>query len=488
VIMNLQQNLRIISYGTSRALRENKRVVIDFSSPNIAKPFHFGHLKSTILGNFLANLHKYYGNEVIKLNYVGDWGVQYGLLSLGLSETISPDGNIKLSDLLNIYVESNKRAQEDQTYYEKAKQRFRDMDIGRDEAQLARWRKVRDISLNELRHSYNRLGIQFDVFEYESDHVTRSHKLVESMRSLDLLETLSDGLLVTDISRNGKHFDAPLLKSDESTLYLTRDLAAAFHRKKEYSFDKMLYVVGSDQEKHFYSLREIIKKFDGCHWADNLIHVKMGKVVGMSSRSGQALLLSDIIDEATRNYIESTRNVPTSKVSDEADIEEVGKQLALSALFIYDMRNKRTRNYEFDWAQVMVAGERSGIHLQTTYARLCSLLKKAELERGLKPYETVDEINYDAICCIEGVHLINIMNSLDRKLTESYDALDPSPLVNHALLLCKATNGARRSDWLHVLNEPDDNKALSRLTLFESSRSQLEFIIRMLGLKPLNRV
>lgn len=493
--MNLQQNLRIISYGTSRALKEGKRVVIDFSSPNIAKPFHFGHLKSTILGNFLANIHKYYGNEVIKLNYIGDWGVQYGLLSLGLEDKSAQDehnnllqSDSKLSKLLDIYVKSNQRAQEDDTFYELAKQRFQTMDSGQDEEQLAKWRQIRDISLNELKLSYDRLNIRFDVFEHESDHVARSHKLIEIMKSLELTKTLDDGLLVTEVIKNNRSLNVPMLKSDGASLYLTRDVAAAFHRKEKYNFDKMLYVVGADQERHFHCLREIVKKFDGCYWADNLVHVKMGKVIGMSSRSGRALLLSDIVDEATQNYIESTKGVPTSKVSSEADIKEVGRQLALSALFIFDMRNKRTRNYEFDWSQVMVAGERSGIQLQTTYARLCSLLRKAKLERNLTPYDTVEEINYDSICCIEGVHLINVMNALDRKLTESYEALDPSPLVNHALLLCKAANRARQSDWLHVMNEHDDNKALSRLTLFESSRSQLEFIIKMLGLVPLDRV
>jgi arginyl-tRNA synthetase len=492
--MNLR-NIRMIS---ARQHKEGKCVAIDFSSPNIAKPFHFGHLKSTILGNFLANLHKYYGNKVIRINYIGDWGVQYGLLSLGLEELKSQgklneflEDKNKLNRLLEIYVNSNKRGQEDQVYYDMAKQHFKAMDCDQDEEQLLRWRQIRDISLSELKQSYNRLGVEFDVFEYESDYVADARHIVARMQSLGLAKAQDAGqnqsYLATTVLKNAKLIDVPIQKSDGSTLYITRDIAAAISRKNKYNFDKMLYVVGSDQEKHFHCLREIIKKLD-CHWADDLIHVKMGKVIGMSSRSGKALLLSDILSEAAYNYMKSTRDVPTSKVSDEADIEEVGQQLALSALFVFDMRNKRTKNYEFGWNQVMVPGERSGIHLQTTYARLCSLLNKARLERNLRPYNTVEEINYDSICCIEGVHLINVMNDLERKLDESYQALDPSPLVNHSLLLCKAANRARKSDWLHVINEPDTSKALSRLTLFESARSQIEFIILMLGLKPLARV
>ena len=341
--------------------------------------------------------------------------------------------------------------------------------------------------MDELKNSYHRLGVNFDVFEYESDYAKRSHELIQHLKSIGHVSESDDGVHTIEVVKNNKPLSVPLLKSDGSSLYITRDIVAALHRKENYGFDKMYYVVGSDQEKHFHCLKEIVKRM-GHPWADNLVHVKVGKVVGMSSRSGNAVLLSKIIDEVTEVYMESTRNVPTSKVSTADGVEEVGKQLALSALFVYDMKNKRTRNYEFNWNQVMVAGERSGIHLQTTYARLCSLSEKAGLERGLRPYESAEEINYDSISCVEGINLIKAINELELRLSESYELLDPYPLVNHALLLCRATNRARRSDSLQVINEPDDQKARSRLTLFESSRSQLELIIKLIGLQPLKKV
>lgn len=462
------------------------RVLIDFSSPNIAKPFHFGHLKSTILGNYLANLNAFFGNEVTKINYLGDWGTQYGLLSLGLEE--HDESKIDTSkQLLDIYVKANERAQQDPAYFEEAKKRFVRLDIEQDPILIERWKRIRELSKKELESSYNRLSIQFDEFEYESDYTRESKHLVELMRSKSLAQKLDGGVIVASVEKNDKQYQVPVLKSDGSSLYISRDVAAAISRKKRYNFDKMLYVAGANQEKHFHFLREIIRKM-GLTWADNLVHVKMGKVTGMSSRSGQFILLSDIIDEVTARYVESTKSVATSKVTDTSEIESVGRQLALSALFVYDMRHPRTKNYEFDWKQLLKArDDRSGIHLQTTYARLCNLVRRAEGE-SLRPFESLDDVSDDAIACAEGDALVSELGNLEEALESSQRSLDACPLINYALELCRATNRARRCKELMVLRESEERRARGRLSLFESSRRHLEFIIRMLGLRPLERV
>lgn len=499
--MSLQQNLKIIPLAAHRAAarraaasdKQPQRIVIDFSSPNIAKPFHFGHLKSTILGNFIANLNQYYGHQVTRLNYIGDWGTQYGLLSLGLDTPdlgMQKEGANKnaLERLLAVYVAANARGIEDENFYQAAKQRFRAMESGQDAGLLAQWQEIRSISLEELKGAYEQLGVSFDVFEFESDYARRCAEIIEQLKESGHLKETPDGAMATEVIKNDKPLEVPVMKSDGSSLYLTRDIVAARHRKEKYQFDRMYYVVGASQEKHFHCLREIVNRL-GHDWAKQLMHVKTGKVKGMSSRTGEAVLLSKIIEEATRGYEEMTRKVPTSKVSSSGpELERVGQQLALSALYVFDMRNKRTRDYQFDWHHVMVPGERSGIHLQTTYARLNSLRGKALEQRGLRPFESLEELDYDSVRCIDGVHLINVLNELPRKLDQSYQTLDPCPLVNHALLLSKASNRARQSDWLHVLHETDDQKARSRLSLFESARAQLDFLIRLIGLEPLERV
>lgn len=466
-----------------------QRIVIEFSSPNIAKPFHFGHLKSTILGNYLANLNNFFGNHVTKLNYLGDWGTQFGLLSLGLEEWGGLDKlpEPALKYLVDIYVKANKRAQLDDTFYSEARRRFISLEKGQDADLEDRWRRVRDLSIDELKSAYKLLGVEFDAFEFESNYAQKSLDLIELMESKKLVNKMDNGVLFTEIEKNNKPIKVPLLKSDGASLYISRDVAAAISRKEQYNFDKLLYIVGSDQEKHFHSLREIVKRL-GYPWADNLIHLKMGKVLGMSTRSGNFVLLSDIIDEATRRYSEITRTVPTSKASNQADVERIGKQLALSALFVYDLRNPRTKSYEFNWDQVMTVGERSGVHLQTTYARLCSLTRKAASSRGLAPFESAEQLCPDAIGCADGMNLVSVLNELEVALHSSYSLMDASYLVNHGLRLCRAANRARKSNWLQVVREADERKARSRLSLFDESRRQLEWIIKMIGLQPLDRV
>lgn len=483
-----------ISKLTSEVIenRDNlpSRVVIDFSSPNIAKPFHFGHLKSTILGNYLANLYTLFGSQVTRLNYIGDWGTQYGLLSLGMDEFCSDKtrDSLTLRQLLDIYSKSNQRSIDDPDYFQRAKAVFHLMDKEKDSRQLERWRKIRDLSLQDLKQSYSGLGVNFDIYEYESDYAHSCKTVVEDMIAKNFTTTKDDGVVVANVEKNYKPHEVPVLKSDGSSLYITRDIAAAIDRKRKFNFDQMLYVVGSDQEKHFSYLQSIARNL-GHDWASQLQHVMVGKVIGMSSRSGNCLLLSDIIDEATDRYIESTKNTVTSKVSDNIEMTRVGRQLALSSLFIYDMRNFRMRSYNFSWTDVTRLGQGTGLNIQTAYARLSSLVNKAD-EAGIKPVTTEDALKLDAICCIEASNLICAMNQLDIALHHSYWTKDASPLVNHAILLAIAINRARKSDRLWIMGQPEGDEQLTRtkLSLFVAAREQLGTMIKLFGLTPLDKV
>lgn len=465
-----------------------KRVVIDFSSPNVAKPFHFGHLKSTILGNFLANINNFVGNTVTKLNYLGDWGTQYGLLSLALDDSGSNEIPHKspLKYLLDVYVKANERAQSDENFYTEARRRFMHLEDGDDPELSAKWRQIRDLSLAELKSSYDQFGVEFDVMDFESNYAKKAPEVVREMQSRNIAHELEDGVVYIDIEKNRRPLKVPLLKSDGASLYISRDIASAISRKETYNFDSMLYVAGSDQEKHFYSLREIIRRL-GHQWADQLEHIKTGKVIGMSSRSGNIVLLSDIIDEATRRYIQSTNNSPTSKVKGRDQIQEVGKHLALSALFVYDLLRPRTANYTFNWDTLMMGGQRSGIQLQACHSRLCSLITNAR-RRGLEPLDAGEDGDSDAIRCLDASHLISILDEFESELYCSFQSMDASRIVNYGLTLCRYINRARRNPWLRVLDEPVQLNARSRLTLFERSQKQLELLIKLIGLKPLERI
>lgn len=473
--------------------QSSKRLVIDFSSPNIAKPFHFGHLKSTILGNFLSNINRFVGNDVVRLNYIGDWGTQYGLLNLGLAEdkdflsSIEPSGDNYglLRHLVDIYVEANEKGRKDDSFYERAKQKLQELES--DPKQRAKWQRIRDISLEELKKSYTRLNIEFDVHEFESDYVKRSGELVEVMKKLDFVRIVEDGHVVAKLDKNLKEYEVPIQRSDGASLYLTRDISAALARKEKYNFDKMLYIVGSDQERHFHSLKEIIRRL-GHDWHTQLEHVQIGKVKGMSTRKGNFVLLSEIIDNMIEEYIESTKRVVTSKVAHhDSELQTAAEHLALSALFISDMRNARYRSYEFDWSFVVKSNERSGINLQTTHARLCGLMKRAK-EYGLEVPNNEDELTMDALCNSEAISLMSLIGEFDSKLHGAYWFSDSSHLVNYAFDLCKAINRARRSDKLWVIGQTNETWSRTRLALFNCARERLALIIRLLGLKPLDKV
>lgn len=468
------------------------KVAIEFSSPNIAKPFHYGHLKSTILGNFLANLNSFLGNHVTKINYIGDWGTQFGILMLGLEErgiTSIDDLDEPLRFLLNIYIESNSKAMSDQKYFDKAKELFYDMEIGNNSQRLNLWHKIRELSLDELNISYKQLGIIFDEYEFESDYSDKAQReVIEILKEKCIAYETEDGAVFAKIERNYRPLEIPICKSDGSSLYISRDIAAALNRKSRLNFDKMLYVVGGDQAGHFQALKDILYKLD-LKWADSLKQVTIGKVAGMSTRSGNFVLLSELIRELKTKFASITRETITSKVDSLDEVEEVAKHLALTALFVFDASNKRTVSYKFDWDNLLSRGQSSGINVQTAYARLCSLNERASRVQLGSVEFGVDEVEGDAVNCIEAHGLLCQLNELDTNLLSSYWDNDPKYLVWHALKLSVAANRARRSERLRVLGDNvEERAARTRLALFELARGQLKLIIELLGLKALEKV
>lgn len=284
-----------ICFPSSQSEINPKKIVIDFSSPNIAKPFHVGHLRSTIIGNFIANINYYYSNKVTKINYLGDWGTQFGILQYGLKSK-----NISISDLqtnpiktlYDVYVYANKLSTEDQDVREQAKKYFSDIEQGRTD--LETWKKIRELTVKELDEVYRRLGISFDEYHWESDYNGKAiKKLMDSLEDLNIIKTDDLGKKIVTINNR----NVTILKSDNSTLYLSRDVAALLDRFKKYKFDKMLYVVDNAQTDHFAAVFEIVRKInkicsDGCE------HIKFGRIKGMSTRTGNVVFLDDILNEA----------------------------------------------------------------------------------------------------------------------------------------------------------------------------------------------
>lgn len=290
----------------------SEHVVVEYSSPNIAKPFHVGHLRSTIIGNVLANLHQHLGYRTTRLNYLGDWGTQFGLLALGVELNNVSDKTMQTSPietLYKAYVVANKAAEESPEITQQARDLFTALEAGTDEKMAKKWQQYRQYTIEDLSKVYSRLGVHFDSYEWESQYSQQQIRAVlDRMREADLLHRESDGREIVIV--DGRRI--PVIKSDGSTLYLARDIAALLTRLDRFDFSRLLYVVDNGQADHFNALFKTASSLSDRLSLENLQHVKFGRIHGMSTRQGTAIFLKDVLDEA-RDIMREKRNLSASE-------------------------------------------------------------------------------------------------------------------------------------------------------------------------------
>ncbi|XP_018570561.1 probable arginine--tRNA ligase, mitochondrial [Anoplophora glabripennis] len=451
-----------------------KKLVVDYSSPNIAKPFHFGHLRSTIIGNFISNLNLFLRNKVTRLNYLGDWGTQFGLIKVGVqdlrytSEDIQKDP-VKL--LYQCYVHANKLAENDPSVLEKAKTEFTKLENGSEE-DLRHWREYMSYTKNELQQTYSRLGVVFDEYNYESDYSAKEiHGILEILRRKNVIRKEKDGKEVAMVNDR----KVSVVKSDNTTLYLTRDIAAAIDRFKKYNFDRMYYVVENGQNDHFHALKDILNKMD-MPWAHRLTHVKFGRIRGMSTRKGTAVFLKDILDECRDIMVKKQLESPTTKVpindGKTADI------LGVSCVIVNDLKQRRQKDYDFDWDRVLQVQGDTGVRLQYTHCRLCSLERNsgAVAARECVP-QMLDEP--------EVVVMLKELAKFHDVLHRSNEQLEAHILCIYLFHLCNHINKALKT--LQVKGMGSD-VASQRLLLFNTAREVLKNGMIILGLQPLDEM
>lgn len=450
-----------------------KKIVIDFSSPNIAKPFHAGHLRSTIIGNFIANINTYFDNHVTRLNYLGDWGTQFGLLQYGLRAK-----NIDVNDLKNdpirslydIYVYANKLASNDENVQNEARRFFSDIEQGR--MSLENWKNIRQVTVQELEKVYQRLGIHFDAYHWESDYNGGAIKdLMTSLQNKNIIQKDESGKIVAKVNNR----EVAVLKSDNSTLYLSRDIAALLDRYKQFDFDKMLYVVDNAQTDHFAALFEIVKQIDQ-KCTDGCEHIKFGRLKGMSTRTGNVVFLNDIFDEAKKKMHE--KQALSKNTRSGAMNEETCDILGTSAVLLNDLKQKRQKDYTFSWDKALQSEGDSAIKLQYLHCRLWSLEQNCgvSLPDDCDPNYIPEEVIGDVIAELAGFE-----HSLHRSL-EEYEACI---LVNYLFRLARHVN--RMFNEIRVKNV-DSDLAAQRLLVFHCSRIVLKTGLEILGIRPLNEM
>uniref|UniRef100_A0A3Q2PYJ2 Probable arginine--tRNA ligase, mitochondrial n=1 Tax=Fundulus heteroclitus TaxID=8078 RepID=A0A3Q2PYJ2_FUNHE len=401
--------------------------LVEFSSPNIAKRFHAGHLRSTIIGNFIANLKQSLGNNVIRMNYLGDWGMQFGLLGAGFNKfgCMEKLKRNSLQHLFEVYVQANKEAEHSEDLKQAAKDFFRQLEQHESQA-VSLWQQFRDITVKEYKHMYKRLGIHFDVYSGESFHQDQAQEVVQELQSQGLLKTSEKGTGVIDLSPNGDMSNiCTLLRSDGTTLYITRDIAAAISRKEEYCFDEMIYVTDTSQENHFNQLFQILLKM-GNSWAGRCRHVSFGLVQGMRTRTGKVVFLEDVLDEAQARMLHNMNQSHTTKELENP--EDTAEKVAISALIVQDFKGPLQSGYKFDWARTLQAQGDTGVFLQYTHARLCSLMRRNE---------GVETATFNPSCLCEQTSRTILQHLLryDEVLYKSHQDLEPKHLVNFLLKL-----------------------------------------------------
>ncbi len=390
---------------------KNKTIVIDFSSPNIAKPLNIGHLRSTAIGNSLYNIYQALGYKVIGINHLGDWGTQFGKLIYAYKTW----GNAKdlkknpIEHLLNLYVKFHEEASNDSKIEDLAREEFKKLE-NKDKKNNELWKLFRNLSINDFKRIYKILNVKFDSYNGEAFYNSQLKNTLNAVKNK--IETkISEGALVVDLEK----FNMPpffLIKSNETSSYHLRDLSAALYRLKNYKPHKLLYVVGMEQELHFKQLFKVLDLM-GIN-KDKFIHINFGmfnfKGTKMSTRSGNVILLEDVLNKS----IELAKNIMKEKKSLAENDKDTAKKIGIGAVIFADLSNERTKNIIFDWDRVLAFDGETGPYLQYTYVRCNSIIKKVQKEKKLKPNT---KIKFSYLNSKEELQLIKQLNNFKEILT-----------------------------------------------------------------------
>ena len=459
------------AYGSSQE-GAGKKVVIDLSSPNIAKPMSVGHLRSTVIGGALQRIFDALGYETVGINHIGDWGSQFGKLIAALdrwgAETDLESDPIQA--LLALYVRYHEEEESDPELAEAGRAAFRALENGEDEEVRKKWEQITALSLVEFDKIYTRLGVTFDEVRGEAFYEPYLESTVERIEATGITE-MSEGALIVDLTHISENTPPSLLrKTDGTTLYATRDLAAAFHRWELYEFTRCLYVVGGDQRLHFQQLKGVLERME-LPWEERVEHIAFGMMRlpegRMSTRKGRVVFLEDVLDRA----VEEALRIVGEKNPDLACAAEVAEQVGVGAVIFNDLRRERIKDVEFDWDEILSFEGETGPYVQYTHARLSSIQRKAA-DRG----EGDDAPDWSALEDARGV-LLRIGRFPDVIRSAARNA-EPSEVTTWLLGLSREVNG-----WYaaHRVLGQDSGVTAARLALVRASQLAVAAGLRLLG-------
>ena len=456
-------------YGESKE-GQGKKVIVEFSSPNIAKPFGIGHLRSTIIGNSLANIFEFSGYKVTKINYPGDWGTQFGRLLAGYQKFGKEKLLLKdpINYLLKVYVKaSNKK------YDKSALEWFKKMEDG-DRKALLLWKLFKGFSMEDLKKTYKLLGIKFDAYEAESQYNKKARELLEELKEKKIVKK-SKGAQIIELEAQGLG-TAVIEKSDGTTLYATRDLAAAIDRQKRYKFDRMIYEVGQEQKLYFKQLFKILEMM-GYKWAKSCVHVDHGLYLGksgkkFSTRKGSTIFLKDILNETVS--LAKQEIMKRDKGISKKALEERALKTAIAAIFYGDLKNNRANNIVFDLKKFVSFDGDTGPYILYSYARASSILRK--IKKQSKPI-TINELKRSEI------ELSKKLNEFKTITLKAYTSLNPTLIANYAYQLSQIFN-----EFYHECPVLGSEREYFRKGLVEAFVQVLRNSLSLLGIDTLEEM
>ena len=407
-----------------------KTAVFDYSSPNVAKPFHIGHLGTTVIGHSLKKLHEFQGYNCVGINYLGDWGTQFGKLITaynlwGSDEEIEREG---VDGLVALYVKFHHEAELDESLNQKARDEFTKLEHG-DETNTRLWKWFVELSLKEYQKTYKQLGIEFDSYKGESFYTDKMPAQVEKLRKSGLLK-IDDGASIVDLA----DYNMPpclILKKDGSTLYPTRDIAAAVYRKETYDFDKCIYVTSAGQSLHFAQWFKVVELM-GYDWYDKLVHVPYGTVSingeKLATRTGNVILLKDLFKTA----IEKVSEIINEKNPNLENREEVAEAVGVGSVVFYYLYNNRIKDINFIMKDALSFEGNTGPYAQYTYARTCGILEKS------KDYDYL--ASEPIITASEEADLLKVLSKFCEAVKDAIKEYEPSVITRYIIDVCSAFN------------------------------------------------
>ncbi len=453
-----------------------RKVIVEYSSPNIAKPFHIGHIRSTVIGNSIYKIYSFLGYDAFRINHLGDYGTQFGKMICAYRHWGNKQDVIDepIKTLLGYYTKFHVEVETHPELDDEAREIFARLEKGEPE-EVELWQWFRDESLKEFTRVYKMLGIEFDSYNGESFYSDKMPRFVEELKTKGLLEE-SQGAQIVNLEEYGMS-PALITKSDGSTLYITRDIAAAVYRKETYDFYKNLYIVASQQNLHFQQWIKILELM-GYEWANDCVHIPFGLVSleegTMSTRHGRVVFLEDVLNRA----VDETREIIREKGVATENIEETARQVGIGAVIFQELSNNRIKDYVFSWDKVLDFNGETGPYVQYTYARAASLMRRAD-EKALAKVESAD-IDISFIRSDAAYELVKLLEAFPAVVVEAATKYEPSVVTRHIVDIAQSFNRFYHDE--HIIVD-DINEQAAKLALVQAAKNTIKNGLGLLGIQ-----